>query len=90
MRVCFPLAHSQACVDKEHTAISPWCQKPTPVGWRLVIGIVNLERLVDILQRWRSGCGWADREAEAVGLVGPVVGILARDDDLDSVERRVS
>jgi len=90
MRVCFTPADSEAGIEQQDATICPWCEEATLVGRWLVFGVVDLECLVDVLEGWWCWCGWANGEAEAVGLVGAVVGVLACDDDFDSVKGRVS
>jgi hypothetical protein len=86
VRVRITSTDSQACVQEQHTAICPWGQEAALVWWGLVVGVVDLERLVDVLEgRW-GGCRWANGEAEAMCLVGAVVGILTGNDHLDCVE----
>jgi hypothetical protein len=86
MRVGLTPSDRQACVDQQDTAVSPWCQQSALVGRRLVIWILLLECFVDVLEGWRRGVGRTNGEAEAVSLVGAVVGVLACDYDLDGVE----
>jgi hypothetical protein len=90
VRVGFTTTHGQTCVEQQDTTICPWCEKARLVWRRLVVWVVDLEGFVDVLERGRGGCGWTDREAEAVGLVGTVVGVLACDDDFDGVKRCVT
>lgn len=86
VRVGLAPAHRQACVEQQHTAISPWGQQTALLRWGLVVWVVDLQRFVDVCEGRGSGCGRADGEGEAVGLVGAVVGVLAGDDDFDGVE----
>jgi len=82
--------HRQACVEQQDAAVGPWREKPTVLRRRSEGWIVPFEALVDVLQGWRSGCGRADGEAEAVCLVVVVVGILADDDGFDGLEGSVT
>ena len=90
MRVGLALSHRQTCVEQQNATISPWRQQATLVRRSFVIRVLFLESFVDVLEGRRSGVGWTDGEAEAVGLVGAVVGILACDDNFDGVEGCVS
>jgi hypothetical protein len=90
MRVCFTPANCQAGVDEQDTTIGPWGQQTAPVWRRLVVRIVDLEGFVDVLERWWCWRWRANGETETVGLVGAMVGVLACDDNLDSIERRMS
>lgn len=90
MRVCLASPNCQARIEQQDATISPGCEE-TALVWRgLVVGIIDLEGFVDVLERGWGRCRWADGEAEAVGLIRAVVGVLACDDDFDGVERRVS
>lgn len=80
----------QAGVEQEHAAVGPGCQETAFVGRRLEAWVVDFEAFVDVLQGWRSGCGWADGKAEAVGLIHIVVGVLAEDDGFDGREGGVT
>ena len=82
VRICLAPAHRQACVQQQHAAIGPWRQQTALFRWGLVVWVVDLQRFIDVGEGGGSGCGWADGEGEAVGLVGAVVGVLACDDDL--------
>jgi hypothetical protein len=90
MRVGFALSHRQARVQQQNATISPGRQQAALVRRSLVIRVLFLEGFVDVLEGRRSGVRWTDGEAEAVGLVGAVVGILACDDNFDGVEGCVS
>lgn len=88
MRVGFALANGEACVEQEHATISPWGQQSSFVRWRLErLGIFGFQQFVDVGERRRSRRGRADGEAQAMGLVGTVIRVLAEDDDLDCVKR---
>lgn len=90
VRIGFASPHGQHRVDHEDTAVSPGRQQ-TPVIWRgFERGVVFLQCDVDVLQGWGCTGRGSHGEAEAVGLIGAVVGILAQDDCLDSVEGGVA
>lgn len=72
--------HGQASIQQQDASVCPWGQEASSVGWSVKGGVVLLDGFVDVLERRWSWCGWADREAEAVGLVEVVVGVLADDD----------
>lgn len=80
VRIGFTSTDRQASVQHKHAIVSPGREETAILGWGFEIGIVFLERDVHVLQGWRSGCWWPDREAETVGLVRTVVRILAEDD----------
>jgi hypothetical protein len=77
MRVGLPTSNSQTCIDEQDATLGPRDQQSSFVGWCLEIGVVFLERNVYVLERWGSRGGCLDREAEAMGLIGAVVGVLS-------------
>ena len=76
-------SHRQARVKHQHATIRPWGQQPTVLGWGCEGRVVLLDGGVNVLQGGRRGSGWADGEAEPVGLVQIVVGVLTEDDGFD-------
>jgi hypothetical protein len=90
VRICLVSTDRQTCVQKQDTTVCPGCQETALVWRRLVVWVIDLERLVDVLEGWWGGCRRADGEAETVRLVRIVVWVLACDDDLDGIEGRVS
>jgi hypothetical protein len=86
VRIRLAPAHRQTCVEQQHAAIGPRCKQTALLRRGLVVWVVDLQRFVDVCEGGGSGCGWADGEGEAVGLVGAVVGVLAGYDDFDGVE----
>lgn len=86
-RVC---ANSQTSVEHKDTPLCPGNEE-TPVirGWHKV-WVVLFDALVDVDEGRGCAGGWADGEAEAVGLVFVVVGVLADDDGFDGVEGGVA
>ena len=76
MAIRFVRPHRQARIQQQDPAISPRCQEPTILGWGSEGGIVFLKSGVHVLERGRGGSGWADGEAETMGLVDIVVGVL--------------
>lgn len=90
VRVGLVCAHSQAGVEKEHATLSPGSEQATVLRRRREGGVILFKALVDVLKRGRGGCRWPNGEAEAVGLVQVVVGILADDDCFDTGKGRVS
>lgn len=82
--------NSEACVEHQNATLGPRREKPTFISWRLEVRIVNLDSLVDIDQRrWGSDRG-SDGEAQAMGLVMIVIGILANNYHFNGVQRCVS
>lgn len=77
-------------IQEQDAAIRPRCEKPAVVGWGRECGVVFLQRNIDVLERRRCGRRRADGEAETVGLVEIVIGVLAEDDGFDGVEGRVA
>ena len=71
-------AHRQARVEQQDAAVRPGGQQAAFFGRRFEgVGVFDLEELVDVGE---GGGRWgrrADGEAEAVGLVEAVVGVLA-------------
>ena len=78
---------SQASIEQKHTTIGPRSQQTTLVGRWGEIGIVLFDCQVDVLERGWSDSWRADREAEPMSLVGAVVGILTKDNNLHSIKR---
>ena len=72
---------SQARVQEQYTSISPWCEKSPVFRRRGEAGVLLLEQCVDVFERWRGCGGWSNRKAEAMGLVGPVIRVLTKDND---------
>jgi len=69
----------EGCVQEQHALCGPSLQVASPVcDWPANI---RLDFFKDILERRRERDAFIDREAQAVGLPGAVVGILAQDDD---------
>lgn len=83
-------AHRQAGVDHEHAPLCPGGEQAAVVRGRDEVGIALFDALVDVDEGGRCACGWADGEAEAVGLVVVVVGVLADYYRFDGVEGGVS
>ena len=89
--VGFVGADREAGVEKEDPTVSPGGEEAAPFGRRLeTVGILDLEELVDIHEgRWRWGRG-PHGEAEPVGLIEVVIGVLAYDDDFHGGEWRMA
>lgn len=79
-------AHGQASVEEEHAAVGPGREQAAVLGRRGEVWVVLFEAFVDVLEGGRSWSRRADGEAEAVGLVEVVVGVLADDDGFDGWE----
>ena len=90
MAVCFVSPHGQASIQQQYAAIRPGCEQAAVLRGRREGGVFFLEELVDVLQGRGCGRGWADGEAEAVGLVDVVVGVLAYDYHFDGWERSMA
>lgn len=76
--------HGQHGVQQQDPLLGPAVEVPAG-GYRSVQVAGDL--LEDVLQRGRERDAVRHREAEAVGLALPVVGVLTDDDDLQLVER---
>lgn len=83
-------ADSQTSVQHEHAPLGPGNEQTPIIRGCHEIRVVLFDALVDVYQRGGCASGWADGEAEAVGLVVVVVGVLADNDGLDGVEGGVS
>jgi hypothetical protein len=83
-------AHRQAGVDHEHAPLCPGDEKAAVVGGCDEVGVTLFDALVDVDEGGGCACGWSDGEAEAVGLVVVVVGVLANYYCFDGVEGGVS
>lgn len=68
VRISVVGADGEARIQEEHSAVGPGGEEAGVLGRRRERWVVFLEALVDVLQGWRSGRGWADGEAQAVGL----------------------
>lgn len=90
MRIGLVLADSQTRIDEQDTAVRPGRQQPAAVGRCLVVWVLFLEGFVDVLERRGSRGWWADGKAEAMGLVGVVVRVLACYHNFDVGEGRVA
>ena len=77
MAVRFVRADGEAGVEQQDSSIGPRCEEPAVLGWSVEVRVVFLEGGVHVLQAWWSRRRWTDGEAEAVGLVDVVVGVLA-------------
>jgi len=90
MRIGLASTNSQASVDEQDTTVRPWGQQTTLVWRGLVVRVLFLEAFVNVLERRGSRVWRTDGEAESVGLVWSVIGVLAYDDCFYGVERRMS
>ena len=82
--------HRQARVEHQHAPIRPRSQQPAVLGRRREGRVVLLDGRIDVLQGRRRGRRRADGEAQPVGLVDVVVGVLAENDGFDGGEGRVA
>jgi len=83
-------ADRETGVEHEHTAIGPEGKETAIFGGRGEVGIVFFDGGVDVFKGGGRGGGGADGEAEAMGLVEVVVGVLAEDDGFDGGEGGVA
>lgn len=83
-------AHGETGVEEENAAVCPGGEEAASVGRGVKGRVVRFQGGVDVLQGWRSRGGRADGEAETVGLVEVVVGVLADDDGFDGRKGRVA
>lgn len=83
-------ADGQTCIEKQDATVGPRRQKTTFVRRRVEGRVIFLQSGVDVLERRWGGCWGTNGEAEAVGLVEVVVGVLAEDDGFDGGERCVT
>ena len=90
MAICLVRAHRETGVEKEDSAVCPWGEEAAVLGRRGESRVVVFEGYVNVFQGGWRGDGGANGEAETVGLVEVVVGVLADDDDFDGVEGGVS
>jgi hypothetical protein len=79
----------QASIQHENAAVCPGCEKTALVRWSNEGRIVILEGDVHISKRRRGWSRSTNGKGEAMGLVYVVVGVLAKNDDLDLAERSV-
>lgn len=82
-------ANRQAGVEQQHPAVGPGGQEAGLVGRGPEGRVVDRDALEDVVQRRRGDRWGADGEAEAVGLVDVMIGVLADDHRLNGVEGRV-
>lgn len=76
-------------IEQEYPLLGPWSEQPSAVGGLLEGRVVVLQGKVDVLERRGSWRRRAYGEAETVSLAVVVVRVLAYDDRLDLVQRRV-
>lgn len=81
--------HRQACVQHQHAVVRPRRKQAAPIGWCLEARVVLLQRDINILQRRGRLARGPHGEAEAVRLAETVIRVLAENDDLDILKRRV-
>ena len=82
--------YCEAGVYHEDALFGPGCEKAASFGWRIEGRVVVFELFEHVLERGGSGRGWAHGEAEAVGLVVVVVGVLSEHYNFDGVKGGVS
>lgn len=90
MGISFVRTHGEAGIEHEDAAIGPGGEEAAIFGWRGEVGVVFFEGDVHVFERGRGRGRWSDGEAEAVGLIDVVVGVLAEDDGFDGGEGRVA
>lgn len=89
MAVRFGRFDSQAGIEHEHAAVRPGDQETAVFGRRLEIRIVVFQGNVHVHERRRGSSGRPHGEGQAVGLVHPVVGVLADYYGFDGVKGSV-
>lgn len=77
-------------IQHEDAAIGPGGEEAAVSGGRGEVGVVFFDGRVDVFEGGRGGGGGPDGEAEAVGLVEVVVGVLAEDNGFDGGEGGVA
>ena len=77
VRVCLAGAYGEAGVEEEDALVGPRGEQAAVLGRRAEIGVFFLDGCVDVLEGGWSR-GWRpDGEAQAVGLVVTVIGVLS-------------
>src|SRR3989338_4368248 len=84
MRACCSRTDSQRCVEEQYPLLGPALQIPCFIFHRPDVSRQFFEY---ILKRRRQRHALTHRKAQAVGLLGAMVRVLAEDDDLYFVER---
>ena len=79
--------HGQRGVEQQHAPLGPGRQVAVRRDGTANVVVKFLE---DVAQGRRNSYPGVDREGQAIGLPGTVIGVLPNDDDLDSVGRRQS
>ena len=84
-------SHRQTRVEKQYAPICPRGEQTSFPRRRFeAVRVFFLEKFIDVCEgRGRRGRR-ADGEAETVGLIWTMVGILAEDDAFDGIERCVA
>ena len=91
MTVGLVRSHRQTRIEKQYATICPRGEQTSFLRRRFeAVGILFLEKFIDVCEGWGRRGGRADGEAETVGLVWTMVGILAEDDAFDGIERCVA
>lgn len=91
MTVGLVRSHRQTRIEKQYATICPWGEQTSFLRRRFeAVGVFFLEKFVDVCEGWGGRGGRADGEAETVGLVWPMVGILAEDHAFHGIERCVA
>lgn len=90
MAIRFMRSDRKTRVQQQHAAVSPRGEQAAVVGRSFEKRVILFERFVYIFEGRGSGCWCTHGEAEAVGLVEVVIGVLADDDGFDSGEGSMS
>lgn len=80
-------AYGQASVEEQDTAVGPWRQETSSVGWGIEGRVVFLERGINVLEGGRGGSGRTNGETETMGLIEVMIGVLPEDDCFDCGKR---
>ena len=84
-------SHRQTRIEKQYATVCPRGEQTSFLRRRFeAVRVFFLEKFVDVCEGWGRRSRRADGEAETVGLVWTMVGILAEDDAFDCIKRCVA
>lgn len=83
-------ADCETSIEEKDTGFRPRSQETAIIWWRFEGGIVLFDCYIDVLERRWCGSWRTDAEAQAMGLIHIVIGILAKNDGFYSMKWRMT